>query len=625
MTGICGLYRPSRPVEADTTWEMVEAISHRGPDGDGVWEDTHVGLGHQLLHTTPESRHETLPEERDGLVITADARIDNRDRLREQLPLSGTSSPVTDAQLILAAYRQWGVDCPAHLLGAFSFAIWDSETRELFAARDHMGIKPFYYHETDGLFAFGSELKTLLAIEDVPVRLNETRIGDYLTGTLADESITFYEGINRLPRAHRMLVTPGGTETERYWSLDPERELIGVSEATIEQAFRELLAESVDCRLRSAGPVGSTLSGGMDSSSIVCLADRLRSSTDGPLHTFSVTFDTVPESDEREYIETVLEATDTHPQYIAGDEVSPLVDPERLYYHQDEPFYAPNLFMNWEMYKAAADAGVRVILDGYDGDTTISHGLKRFRDLARRGRWLTLSRELGAYAETFDRTRTDVFRQYVAAASVPDAVGRLRNALDRGRSGETIVADSFADRIGLQDRVERLQSSTTHQTSLVRNHHLRRLRAGTIPLALEAMDKAAAAFDVEPRYPFFDPRLVEFCLALPARYKLRNGYSRHVLRSALDDVLPRQLVERHDKSDLGPNFAHTLYQFENDRLASMIATPGPLSRYVDTEALQRTYHDYTARQNQDAALELWKSLTLSEWLKRAPFKPAKRL
>src|SRR3989449_1054025 len=345
MSGIAGLWRlGGQPVEPAELESMTARLAHRGPDGTGAWREGPVALGHGMLHTTPESLREQQPlvGTRGDLVLAADARIDNRGELCSLLP---APSDATDADLILAAYERWDETCPEHLLGDFAFAIWDAREQRLFCARDHFGVKPFYYHHRLGrLFAFASEIKGLLALPDVPRRLNETRVADYLVPLLEDKEITFYEEIVRLPPAHWMTVDREGIRRQEYWSLDPEREIRLGSDDEYAAAFREIFTEAVRCRLRSAFPVGSMLSGGLDSSSIVCVARELLAQGGCPRpHTFSAVFDDVPECDERRYIETVLSGGGVEPHLIRGDKVNPVERLEQDLVQQDEPFYAPNL------------------------------------------------------------------------------------------------------------------------------------------------------------------------------------------------------------------------------------------------------------------------------------------
>ena len=279
MSGITGIYHPGgAPVDGGDLERMVDVIVHRGPDGYGVWNEGPIGLGHRMLWTTPESRQEKLPlvKESGDLAITADARIDNRDEVLSQVGLSGfPRDGINDSALILGAYQKWGERCVEHLLGDFAFAIWDKRRQVLFCARDHFGVKPFIYYSCGSLFAFASEIKALLCLPYVPRQLDEMSVGEYLTSTFDDTARTFYKDIHRLPPAHSVTVSKEGTRLREYWSLDPSREIRLAGDQEYAEAFRERFTEAVRCRLRSAFPVGSLLSGGLDSSAVTCVARDL--------------------------------------------------------------------------------------------------------------------------------------------------------------------------------------------------------------------------------------------------------------------------------------------------------------------------------------------------------------
>lgn len=261
---------------------MAACLAHRGTDGMGLWCEGPVGLGHRMRWTTPESLHETLPFSRpsEKRAITADARLDNRDELSASLNVSDRA--VSDSTLILLAYDRWGDACPERLLGDFAFVIWDGRREALLCARDPMGVKPLYYHhQPNRLFAFASEIKALLCLAEIPRRLNEQRVADYLVPILEDMEATFFRDIVRLPPGHRLLLDSRGLALQRYWSLDPAREVRLDSDEAYAEAFRTLFTDAVRARLRSAYPVGSLLSGGLDSSSITCAARSLIATNGG--------------------------------------------------------------------------------------------------------------------------------------------------------------------------------------------------------------------------------------------------------------------------------------------------------------------------------------------------------
>ena len=387
---------------------MVDSLAHRGRDGSGLWLNGSIGLGHQMLWTTPESLHEKQPlQSLDGnLTLTADARIDNRDELIPILfQVANGSRVISDGEVILQAYKRWGEDCAEKLVGDFAFVIWDNLRHTLFCARDPMGLKPFYYYSSPKLFVFASEIKAIFRVEEIPQRINELRIADHIVQLFEDKAITYYQGILRLEPAHSLLVDAEKIISSKYWSLDPSREIRLGSDMEYVEAFREHFTEAVRCRLRSAYEIGTTLSGGLDSSSIACVAQELISDQGNRrLKTYSAIFPNLPKEDldqidERFFIEAVLAKGVFQPTFVQADELSPLVDFERILWHQDEPFLAPNLYMHWALYRAAQNDGVRIFLDGIDGDVTISYGLDFLADLARSGRWGKLLHESRALSE----------------------------------------------------------------------------------------------------------------------------------------------------------------------------------------------------------------------------------
>jgi len=621
MSGIGGLLRlDGAPAARPDVERMLDRLAHRGPDAAGVWCVGTVGLGHRLLHTTPESLRERQPltSATSDLVLTADARIDNRAELCSVLL---APADVTDAELILRAYERWGERSPEHLLGDFAFAIRDARRDVLFCARDHLGVKPFYYHHAPGrLFCFASEIKGLLALPDVPRRLNETRVADYLVPLLEDKVITFYEEIVRLPPAHRMTVSRDAVRIEEYWALDPEREIRMKSDEEYAEAFREIFTEAVHCRLRSAFPVGSMLSGGLDSSSIVCVARKqLSEEGRGPLHTFSAIFPDLPECDEREYIDAVLAEGGVKQVYVHGDKLSPLANLDAMLGCQDEPFYAPNLYLHWALYDAAKQAGMRILLDGIDGDTTVSHSLLLLADLTRAGHWRQLAAEAGALSRNLGQPAWRVVWNWGVKPLAPHTFRRAWRAL-RGRDGPVsrvnpLIRETFARSKTVAPRLEAmLKQRRTAGTA--REDHLQHLASGLVPFVLEVADRAAAAFGLEPRYPFFDRRAAEFCLALPARQKLRLGWTRFVLRHAMTGLLPAKLQWRSTKTDLAPGFTRGLITSDRMLLQRLRhETSQSLGEYVDQRVLRRACDLALESGTPEAVFTLWPPLTLALWLR----------
>lgn len=615
MSGIAGLAGvDGSGVDSETVAAMTDAVAHHGGDGRGLWHGRNAGLGHQLFRTTPEATNADRPVKHDGVVVTADLRLDNRAELRSELAPSASES-VADSQLLAAAYERWGRDCPQHLLGAFAFAAWDTDREELFLARDHMGVRPLYYYAADGVVAFGTQPRALWPCPAVPRRLDEVRIGDYLAEMMEDERRTFYEDVRRLPPAHALYADGSGVETWEYWALDPARTLSYGSDDAYARRFRELFTEAVRCRMRRVGPLASMLSGGLDSSSVSCAARDLATE---PVVTVSGICPDVPESDESEYIRAVFDQDGFDPRLVRIDTRSPLEDlDERLSYF-DRPWLFPNTFVQRAVCRTAAASGARVVFSGFDGDTTVSHGMGYPADLARGGRLLALRRELSGLAENFDRSRRELLRGRVIGPLAPDLVTetwrRLRGADDR--TVPPLVDDGFGERIGLRQRIEAFDAEDRSAGTIARSNHYDGLTSGWLPFTLEVDAVTGAETGVELRYPFFDKRLIEFCLALPAEQKIRRGWTRYVLRKGLGGSLPTKVRQRGGKSNIGHNMVRQLATRNGDLLERTTASPQYVDDFINSTHLENEYNQLRENRPIDSGSTLTKTALLEEWFER---------
>lgn len=669
MSGIVGIfYLDDRTVESKQLESMVDRIAHRGPDGANLWLEGSVGFGHRMLWTTPESLLETLPlaNSTGDIVLTADARIDNRDELIQTLDLKDRSAEkITDCQLILSAYEKWGEDCPQYLLGDFAFAIWDGRQQRLFCARDHFGVKPLYYYYQPGrVFCFSSEIKALFCLPEISRRVNEVRIADYLYPMLEDRSITAYEGIFRLPPAQTMRVNARGEiDRQTYWSLDVKEELQFSSDEEYAKAFRDIFTEAVRCRLRSAFPVGSHLSGGLDSSSVTCVARNLLQPQGAKLHSFSNVFDTVTECDERLFIEPVVAQGGLIPHYLHPDRTGPLSQWHDIFPADEEPcLIGANGYLVWGLNRAAQDAGVRVVLDGFDGDTTVSHGMGYFAELARQGHWETFIAEAKAISQHFEISPASIFQRYgltyleelarqwrwVAFAQTLCDIGKhfqitsypkllLRHGIKpilpsfllkvwrfmRGGNGSsnntlTLVNPDFARCLDLAERVQNFDPvrSLPHSD---REEQSRSFNSGGFPLVLEQGDRGAAACSIEARHPFMDKRLIEFCMALPASQKLKHGWTRSILRQAMQDILPPSVQWRGGKTNMTPNCLYGLLQYNQKLLDEvMIMQTETIAPYINLDTLRQSYKKLVLSNvaTDEDFSRVWQATGLALWLRR---------
>ncbi len=661
MSGIVGIFNLNGcGVKKSDLNQMLDTLAHRGDDGANVWCEGEVGFGHRLLWTTPESLLEVQPlaNSNGNCILTADARIDNRDELIATLELVESPVKITDSDLILAAYQRWGKDCPEYLVGDFAFAIWDTSEQQLFCARDHLGIKPFYYYYQPGkIFLLASEMKAFFCLPQVPQRINEVRLGDFITLMLEDKVITSYENVFRLPPAHSLIINQNKFDIWSYWSLDPNKELDLKSDQDYADAFREIFTEAVRCRLRSAFPIGSQLSGGLDSSSIACVASELLTEDNKPpLHTFSMVFDNLKQCDERQFIEEVLEKGEFVPHFIAGDKIGPLSDIDQILEYEDELFAGPNYYFPWRLTQIAGKKGMRVLLDGHDGDNTVSHGICRLTELASQGKWELFAQETKEFADNFGVpvsnlvvihsipklrelaqksrwlefiiaiqqlhihtgfSREELLVKHGLRAIVPNRIKKLlrryKSSKVSGNKPAPLINKEFAQRIDLQARL-RHWYTTPDLPLTVREGQFKTLNEGVFTLVLEQVDRCAAAAGIEARHPFMDKRLIEFCLALPPEQKLRQGWSRFILRRALSKSLPDAIEWRGDKGDLSDNFVHGLFDVNRTRLEEIMATSlEPIEQYLNTEKVQTAYKNLISANGvtSQEKMDLWLGTVLT--------------
>ncbi len=609
MNAIAGLlHRDRRPVNEHDLIAMASVLAHRAPAGFQLYSDGDAGLAGDILS---ERICGGMP-----LLLVADARIDNRDELAGWLGITPNSF-TCDGELILLAYRKWGTGCIERFVGDFAFAIWDQAERTLFCARDHMGVKPFYYHSSGTLFAFASEIKGLLQLPGIGAEINERRIAEYLLPVLDDTESTFYQGICRLPAAHAMLVSGNQVTIWRYWSLKPEARVTFGTANEYVAAFREIFNEAVRSRLRGPEAIGAMLSGGLDSSSIAAEArNRIVREGGRGIATFSAVFDDVPECNERSYITEVLHSGGYIPHFLHADRESPLADVERMLRSQDEPFFAPNLFIHEGLYRIAREQGIGGMLDGFDGDTVVSHGVAFLSDLARSGQWWQLWREVQGLSRNFDLSPTRLLWNRGIKPMVPDVFRRLRGRRENPLTLSRLISPELVARTGLVDHLRDTMAERSRPSENAAEDHFRRIRSGLIPLTLEVLDHAAAAQGIEPRFPFFDRRLVEFCLALPPEQKISSGWTRAILRRSMAGTLPDRIAWRPGKTTPAASFVRGMTGFQTELLRELLLGDSALMEgYIDRGVVEGMYARMIAHKSAGDAINLWRVATVVAWIR----------
>jgi asparagine synthase (glutamine-hydrolysing) len=631
MSAIAALFhRDGRPADASVVTAMIAAQRRRGPDAQRVHVTGSVGLGQAALFTTRESEREAQPLTLDGSSwIAADARIDARDDLRAALSAAGHAVPAdaTDAALILYAYHAWGEACVERLVGEFAFVIWDERAGRLFCARDHTGCRSLYLHVTDALFACASMQSGVLAVPDIPRRLDEGRIADYLVGFLEgiDTTATWYRDLQRLPPATCLTVTPDRVTRRTYWTPDPRRTLRFRSDDEAVEAFRAIFTAAVTDRLREPDRVGSMLSGGIDSSSVVGFArQHLRASGGSPLPVFSAV--SADGSDvETQIIHAALTLDHLEAHLLTDADYADLApDLNALYDAADDPFDM-TMPIPQAMYALAARRGLKALLDGVAGDLVTTLGGNHLTFVIRGLNPLDIVREargLQRLYHRFPETGRDLLITHAKAALAPAWWTRWRLRTTRARRAETARAEGFihpdfARRVDLAGRLARFDDHSSSSRTQ-RDDHVRRLLHPFLAVGLERYDRVAGFYGIEARHPYQDVRLIEFFIALDWRHKDHRGWSKILNRRALIGLLPDEVIWATPRQNLSPPFWRA-------RIGAIAGLDAALERAEFLDALA-AYLDLPAARAALARYRsgevagdpgLWNWYALARWLRRA--------
>lgn len=556
MCGIAGIIQsnPGR-YQLQQLRQMTGAIAHRGPDGNGEWcnQNNTVLLGHRRLSIIDLSQAGHQPMHYlDRYCIIHNGEIYNYKELKSQLQQKGYSfRSQTDTEVIAAAWDCWKEECLQHFDGMFAFAIWDETEQELFAAVDRFGEKPFYYSLEEDCLLFGSEMKALWAagIEKAPnlqMLFNFITIG--YTSNPEKKEETFYQQIYRLPAASflQYSLTEQILEIQTYWKIDPEKEQKDITDETAINRFQELFHTSISRRLRSDVPLGSSLSGGLDSSSIAAFVHTLTNSN-AAFKVFTASFPGF-EKDETSFAKQVAARFGFQQELVNITAADLMKDWEKLCLHQEEPFGSSSSYAQYKVYELAKQNGIKVLLDGQGADEILAGYHKYFKwywqELFRKSK-LSRSGERKAALE-LGITEPFTWKNRIAAwfpsfASIVIENQYLAKALAHPDLTKAFVQQQSREAYYTPPDHFTL-NGVLHFNSFV--HGLQEL--------LRLADRNAMAHGREVRLPFLSHELVEFLFSLPSHFKIRKGRTKWLLRESMKNSLPDSIVWRTDKVGFEP-------------------------------------------------------------------------
>lgn len=619
MCGIAGIYSPKVKMDKESVMRMTKVLSHRGMDDEGFYFGEDIILGHRRLSIIDLSAdgHQPMSNEDGSVWITYNGEVYNYVELMAELKARGhIFKSRTDTEVIIHAYEEWGDGCLSRFNGMFSFAVWDGRAGRLFCARDRFGIKPFYYFYDGTRFIFASEIKALFEDRSIERRPNNQIVYDFLVQAYLDHTDeTFFEGIKQIPPSHCLIINDKELEIKRWWDIEQEKKTGFLSDEEFASRFYDLFEDAIRLRLRSDVPVGTCLSGGLDSSSIVCVTNRLmfdrgeKYDVGNRQKTFSSCF-AIPEYDERGYINTILEQTGAEANFVfpAGDELFNIIS--NIIWHQDEPFASTSIVAQWYVMRDASKK-VKVLLDGQGSDELLAgyHGYfgAFYSDLLEGFRLVRLLRELIYYKINHNKFQPYVFSN-IARSFMPSYLVYFLRRRIKGDIGwlDNDFQKKYKRNFGFQEKF------SCHLDNMLYNV----LTKYGLPALLHYEDRNSMAFSVEARVPFLDYRLVEFAFSLPADQKIRDGTTKIVLRNAMKDILPEEVRTRQDKMGFVTPEDIWFRTSAKDNIMEIINSRSFKERGYLSAAQVRKEFDSHCKGEKNISNDIWRWVNLELWFRQ---------
>jgi asparagine synthase (glutamine-hydrolysing) len=628
VSGIAGLVTfDGTPVEPGSLRAMAEAAPHRGPDGTETWLGTGAGLLFQRGAVLADDADGHGIAAQDGVACVVDARLDNRAELLSSLGADHRlHAGSTEAEIILAAYREWGEECPRRVIGDFAFVVWDGRRRMLLAARDPLAMRSLSYHLlASRRIALATEVKQLLALRDVPARVDERAVAADLLAQFGDPAWTFHEGISNVPPGHRLIAGPTGHRVERFWQPDSAFRLRLPSEEDYADLLRERFLESTAARLRTDRPAGVLMSGGVDSVSVGASAAWLvdRSAVPAPaIRAFSFAFERFAECDERHVSRLVTGAYSVEADDVLGDDLGALAEYPAHGPDRDDPFLGGFQPLIERSLSQAAAAGVGVMLGGDRGDLLFGTSGWSFLRLALARRWRDLRVELTEYRST----TTDGWLLIGRDQFVRGVLWRLRQrsaaewfrrlVLRRRRRDES--RPSWLRPLPLFDEVS--EASDVDVPMGFNASRRARVELVLTPLHIRGTawsERTYARYGLVFADPFSDRRLVELAIALPQVIVNRPGdVSKPLMRAAMRGIVPEEARQRMDKVPPTRIFEDHLRIDAAPTVDRLLTQPRVEARgWVDASAWRAEYEAWRSGTGRLSS-EWWWTLGVEIWLRQ---------
>lgn len=621
MCGILGMVGHEHDIDRH---QLLEILAHRGPDGEGEWQsiDQLVWLGHRRLSIIdPEGGKQPLSNEDGTIWITFNGCIYNYLEISQVLRRKGHQfRTYSDTEVVVHAYEEYGEECLKYFVGMFAFAIWDDRKRILFCARDRLGIKPFYYGSGVGRFAFASEIKALLTKGLFEKQVNWEALQDYLLFQTVLGEDTLFRGIKKLPPGHYLIVNDLGqiVQTRQYWDLSFDMDLDHTEEYFVDR-LRMLIEDAVKIRLRSDVPLGAHLSGGLDSTTIVCLATALNAMGDR-LKTFTGAFREGEAFDETRYARLAADhcGAESLEVFCSAEDFTRVLP--KIIYFMDEPSAGPGIFPQYLVSRLASEH-VKVVLGGQGGDEIFAgyaRYLVGYLEECLKGA-IEETDKRASYAATLSSIipSLPMLQQYVPMLQHFWSKGlfapqdeRYYRLMDRSADARQIYrTDLFS---GSEDAMERFRGIFygSNAASFLNRMFYFDLKVH-LPALLHVEDRTSMAWGLESRVPLLDHRIAELVASIPPAIKFKGGQPKYLFRKAIKSVIPPAIFNRKDKMGfpvpLHLWFRDSVGQFTREVLLDRAATQRGIFDSANLEA--------AINQEKSFSRIVWGALCIELWFK----------
>ena len=608
MCGITGVYYfDKKKPDLSLLKKMGDTISHRGPDHEGYYRNNEgIGFCHRRLSILDltDSGNQPMSNENETIWLVFNGEIYNYKELKANLERKGYKfKSNSDTEIIIKCYEEYGVDCVKYFNGMFAFSLWDSKNDIFFAARDRIGIKPFYYYSNDKMFAFASEIKSLHVHPEIIKEPNDEGIFNYLLFDHQIDHQTWFKNINTLEPGSFLIIKNNNLSIKKFWSIKFDIDYLR-SFKSFKKELGKTIIDSVESHWQSDVPVGAHLSGGVDSSSIVSIASKILNKS---LDTFSSAFDLGKEFDERKEINIVVKDSKTnhHQISISADDIKNNL--EKIIYHMDEPVIGPAILPMYRISELVKKSNVKVV-NGGQGVDEMFGGYKPYFSLAASNLLNNFKQKNFPYTELF------YFPSYLFKGGT---IKRFKNKIFK-KFKKNKTTQNWIKGNNIQKQIIEGTNAMRNETSNLQPFE----KAAYVslryylPALLHQEDRMSMAWSIESRVPMLDNRIIDLSLKIPSWYKVKKGMSKSIFRESVRGIVPDEILDNKIKrgypTPTSVWFANDAYKYIYDLLSGdqFLA-----NKYVDKDVLLVILEGQKKDVSKNISFPIWKSLVLQTWLK----------